>query len=78
MLAVRRNDLGLWAVFSGKHAGLSFEEVAQKDPGYLTWAWNTPSVYDYLEDAAAHALDDVMTKYGVPFDWPKKARSASS
>jgi hypothetical protein len=78
MSFIVRNDQGLWAVRSGKHAGLSLEEIAQRDPGYLTWVWNMHGIYDQLEDGAAFALDDVMTKYGVSFEQARRTTPASS
>lgn len=76
MALIKRGELGLWTLSGSKHPGKTLEEVARLDPGYLTWIWNEPKVYDFLPDDAEAALQDVMTKFGVPFE-KQKRRSVS-
>jgi hypothetical protein len=55
----------------GLHKGKYLEDVAKEDPSYLTWAY-VGEVYFDLPDEMFHAVQDVMTKFKIPFEKPKR------
>jgi hypothetical protein len=61
---------GAWFFLKGKHIDESLEEVAEKDPGYLTWAWEETSG-DEKQDAF-DAVTDAAKKHGVTVPRPRR------
>jgi hypothetical protein len=52
-----------WAFIHGKHQGKTLEEVAEEDPGYLSWMYAKAS--DDLSKEAFYALEDVMGEHDI-------------
>lgn len=52
----------IWMLARGKYAGKTLREVAQQDPGYLTWMY---SKVDELTKEQCQAIEDVAEEEGV-------------
>lgn len=54
----KTGDSEQWTFGGRKHQGEGVEQVAQKDPDYIRWAWkemtclDDPTGYQYLEEVA--------------------------
>ena len=52
---------------AGKYVGKNLDEVAVKDPTYMTWVYNKAALD--LPDELFYALQDVLKSRGIkPFD----------
>lgn len=52
-----------WRFLRGKHAGETVDQVAESDPGYLSWAWRETS--GDVSPEAFHVLDDVARRHSI-------------
>ena len=75
MALIRLVAEGVWEFLKGKYAGKSIDQVAEDDPGYLSWAWRETS-----GDASPDqffALDDAARRHDIDVERGKKADNNS-
>lgn len=73
MAMVYKKD-GKFVLSGNKHKDQTLDEVAEEDPGYLTWLWNSEDMLGEMTSEAQDALEDVMNENGISFDKPKGRR----
>ena len=59
-----------WIFRHGKHVGKTLRSVAEEDPTYLRWMYNSIKVQESLNTEQYDFLYDLMTELEIPFSKP--------
>ena len=63
MALIKKDVDGNWVFRAGKYQGNTLEDVAEKDPGYLLWAWRTLSEEE--DRSFMDVVEDVLNEHDI-------------
>lgn len=67
MSLLNKTKQGSFIFKGGKYSSMTLEEIANHDPGYLTWIWSKLPEFR-LDPPVIDQLEDTMLKKGIPFE----------